>query len=158
MPYNRKIDPEVKNYSEFLYAQHLEKVKHYDVKRRWAEIKMLTGRDSKPMTEYWDVPSVCEVCHGGGKSARDYSRGIRENHIPAILKSELKKIGPIGSIRKDRKCLYPIGHCAEQHSAMALYRKNVSISPNKIEFGKAVRPRTGQVIAFCQNCKDVFNL
>lgn len=62
---------------------------------------------------------------------------------------------------------HPIGQCAEQHAANELlfdmqktnqdYYNQLDIKRN-IYFSKAIRPATGEVFEYCDNCKQLFNL
>ncbi len=61
---------------------------------------------------------------------------------------------------------YPIGHCAEQHAANELlFCERWDKSINKVlniktdvYFSIAIRPSTGEVFDYCENCKKLFNL
>lgn len=61
---------------------------------------------------------------------------------------------------------YPIGQCAEQHATNELlFCERWDKSINKVldiktdvYFSIAVRPSTGEVFDYCENCKKLFNL
>jgi len=61
---------------------------------------------------------------------------------------------------------YPIGQCAEQHATNELlfcerWDKSINRLLNiktDVYFSIAVRPSTGEVFDYCENCKKLFNL
>ena len=53
---------------------------------------------------------------------------------------------------------HPIGYCAEQNSAnRLLLDKKDGVSLEDIRFSIAIRPKTGEVIPYCNNCKTLFS-
>ena len=48
------------------------------------------------------------------------------------------------------------GNCAEQHAVNDLLSRYPDINVKNIEFSKAIRPRTGEIRPYCQNCKLLF--
>lgn len=87
------------------------------------------GRSSKPQfMEYYDTPK---------------------------LENKMKSLGKIGSVRQ--ACNNPIGACAEPHAAhRVLSHFGTQMSLNQVVFSTAYRPRTMEVVDYCQNCKDTF--
>ena len=99
---------------------------------------------------YWDYPAVAVVCHDQHCMLKRSSY----SHYPAntswhpVLEQSLKRLGAIGS--------HCIGTCAEQHAAN-IYMKNIPESNlNNLYFSKALRPRTKEQIAYCDNCQQTF--
>ena len=89
----------------------------------------------------------------------DYSRGVRADHVREPLRSEIEALGSIGERRNDGSCHNTLGQCAEQHAASTLQnRKYSSTPPAHLQFSKAMRPRTMEIVEYCKNCKDIFNL
>jgi hypothetical protein len=50
-----------------------------------------------------------------------------------------------------------VGACCEVHAANELLLKNPTAMPQDINLTPAIRPRTGQVVPMCDNCKVIFN-
>lgn len=71
--------------------------------------------------------------------------------------SEIKQVlGEIGS--KIKGCKNTVGRCAEQHAAKLLLDKHSRYSRKAVVFSSAFRPRTDEVIPYCENCKKLFEL
>lgn len=86
----------------------------------------------------------------------DYSRGCQNyEYYPPVLCS-LLNLGEIGN--RGRLCENRIGSCAEPHAANKFIKNhnNLNIEISDFEFGEAIRPRTSQVIPYCNNCKETF--
>ncbi|RNA61957.1 RHS repeat-associated core domain-containing protein [Chryseobacterium nematophagum] len=49
-----------------------------------------------------------------------------------------------------------VGCCAEFQAGNELLLNNLSAAPSQINFTEAVRPRTGQAVPMCDNCKATF--
>lgn len=110
---------------------------------------------SKQKKQIQDYPAVVVGCYinycpllyiDTTKSHKDYS------HVP-ILEKALNSIGKIGIKRNGNI----IGMCAEPKAAFDVIC-DFSHSWGCLNFSKAIRPRTNEVIPYCQNCKDVFGL
>ena len=74
------------------------------------------------------------------------------NPLANKLEKELLKIGPLSSKGIDNY----IGCCCEVRAANKIILKRNSVPILDINFTKAIRPRTGQIIRRCQNCRQVF--
>lgn len=57
---------------------------------------------------------------------------------------------------KNKTCKYPIGNCAEQHAAEILLNDNPQCGLHDIVFSSAFRPRTDEIVPYCENCKKLF--
>lgn len=68
------------------------------------------------------------------------------------LRSELIKIAPLGTKGIDNY----VGCCCEVRASNQIILLRNSVPINDIEFTRALRPRTGQTIRRCQNCRQVF--
>ena len=64
-----------------------------------------------------------------------------------------QRLGKIGSFSQGVK--HPIGYCAEQNVANRLILDG-DAAINDIHFSVPIRPRTGEVIDYCGNCKALF--
>ncbi len=65
----------------------------------------------------------------------------------------ISRLGTIGSFRAGVR--HPIGYCAEQNVAnRMLLDQDASI--DDIKFSVAIRPKTGEVVDYCDNCKTLF--
>lgn len=117
------------------------------------------GYDDSYRTELYDLPAAAVTCSNGSHQVSDYSRGVKAQHVKEPLRSEMEKLGYIGEKRSDGSCSNTLGCCAEQHAANSLQnRKYSKTHPNRLQFSKAIRPRTMEEVAYCKNCKDIFNL
>ncbi|MGC4041894.1 MAG: hypothetical protein QM710_14215 [Flavobacterium sp.] len=87
------------------------------------------------------------------------SHGMLNNYGSFILLlNRLKHLGNVGhrSSKYFKGGKNFIGKCAEIKASYALHKKNRITNLKSIEFTKAYRPRTMQVIERCDNCKYVF--
>lgn len=132
-----------------------ERAKHVAAKIANRVQSFYTGRGTQP--SYGDYPSTVVACKSDLKKKiyDDTSRGI-PHVIAPLLKTALMSLGPIGGKRPG--CKNVIGHCAEPHAANNLLKDQRGIlSLDQIYFGYAYRPRTGQVVPTCDNCRQTFN-
>ena len=73
-----------------------------------------------------------------------------------VLEAALNALGRIGGKRDE--CDNYIGACAEPHSARTIMRATPVSDVSNLAFSYAYRPRTKNVIRYCRNCTDVFNV
>lgn len=152
MPYNRSLDPTTTAYCEQICRNH-EKQKHKQVPLH------RNGQEDGCRTEFYDLPAAAVTCSNGSRKVSDYSRGVRAEHVKNPLKSEIEKLGRLGERRNGGGCSNTLGRCAEQHAASTLQNRKYSYSPPaRLQFSKAMRPRTMEIVEYCKNCKDIFNL
>jgi len=78
--------------------------------------------------------------------------GKAPNPLCNKLKKELIKIAPIGTKGIDNY----VGCCCEVRASNQIISIRNSVPIDRIVFTLAKRPRTGQTIRRCQNCKQVF--
>lgn len=83
--------------------------------------------------------------------AVDHS-GKHPNPICIKLERELIKIAPLGEKGIDNY----VGCCCEVRAANQIILARLSVPISDLEFTRAIRPRTGQTIRRCQNCRQVF--
>ena len=81
-----------------------------------------------------------------GGNSKPYQHRALFDHIEHTL-------GKIGSFAPGVS--HPIGYCAEQNVANRLLLGADAIIGD-IEFSVAIRPKTGEVIDYCKNCKALF--
>ena len=107
---------------------------------------------------HWDYPAVVVTCCYNHRHPikRDYSRGVRRIHLVSALASKLEELGAIGDKCILNNCKYIIGRCAEPHAANGLM-KSVNCNLDEIYFSVALRPRTREVVDYCENCRYVFS-
>ena len=152
MPYNRRLDRTTTAYCEQTCRDH-EKQKRKQVSLH------RNGYEDCFRTEHYDLPAAAVTCSNGSHKASEYSRGVKEAHVLEPLRSEIEKLGRIGERRNDGSCNNTLGRCAEQHAASTLQNRKYSYTPPaRLQFSKAMRPRTMEVVEYCKNCKDIFNL
>lgn len=72
--------------------------------------------------------------------------------IAIQLKKRLIQLGPIGTELNGNI----IGNCAEMCAANKILRTRPQLNTNRLKFTQAIRPRTMQKIAMCQNCLTTF--
>jgi hypothetical protein len=83
--------------------------------------------------------------------AVDHS-GKYPNPICRKLERELIKIAPLGTKGIDNY----VGCCCEVRASNQIISSRLSVPIRDLEFTRAIRPRTGQTIRRCQNCRQVF--
>jgi hypothetical protein len=69
----------------------------------------------------------------------------------------LTKLKILGTLAWKRNKNY-LGNCAEVHASNKVLKQNNIVQLDQIVFSLAYRPRTLQVIDYCQNCLDTFNI
>lgn len=82
-----------------------------------------------------------------GANSKPYQHKVLYDHITTVL-------GTIGTFTS--KVKHPIGYCAEQNVAnrlMLVTNKHFS----EVQFSLAIRPKTGEIVPYCDNCKTLFN-
>ena len=118
--------------------------------------KYLRHRRLPKEADYPAVPSACCTLFTQ-KIYVDHSRGVIAKHLNKQLRDALENIiGPINGESPFPGCKSRIGHCAEQHAADKLLKDQPRSTICDIYFGNAYRPRTGTIIAPCDNCTSVF--
>ncbi len=73
--------------------------------------------------------------------------------ISPQMEEAARSLGGIGA----KTSAGTVGACCEVHAANELLLKNPTAMPRDINLTPAIRPRTGQVIPMCDNCKVIFN-
>lgn len=115
------------------------KLRHYSVKIS----KNFSRHNRLPATiigaEYKDIQRL------------DYA-GKVPDPIDLKLKNELEKIAPLGTKGIDNF----VGCCCEVRAANKILLQSKAATIEYIDFTVAIRPRTGQTIKRCKNCKKVF--
>ena len=113
-------------------------------------------KESKKKVTIYEYPAVAVGCHTGYHFLYINTTHSKPDYRQTpILQAALQSIGPIGKTR--RECKNTIGGCAEPKAVhYALIQGGFNVK--KLYFTQAYRPRTGEPIKYCKNCKDVFNL
>ena len=62
------------------------------------------------------------------------------------------KIAPLGEKGIDNY----VGCCCEVRASNQIIMARPSVPISDLEFTRAIRPRTGQTIRRCQNCRQIF--
>ena len=114
--------------------------------------------NKKSGTWYWDYPAVAVICHDCGCNIKraSYSHFPQNNEFHKVLEETLCNLGAIGKKSDKPGRRFVIGNCAEQHAANIFMKHFHVNSLNVLCFSKAMRPRTTQIIDYCDNCKDSF--
>ncbi|WP_217607280.1 DUF6443 domain-containing protein [Chitinophaga sp. GbtcB8] len=78
--------------------------------------------------------------------------------IPSVIAPNLfnaaKKVGGVGA----KNAGNVVGCCGEFQTGNQLMLNNPALKPGDIKFTPAIRPRTGEAIPTCDNCKVIFNI
>ena len=113
-------------------------------------------KESKKMPKIYDYPSVIVGCYTNyHRLYIDTSHSRPDYSSAPVLETALNDLGGIG--KKRNECKNTIGYCAEPHAALITLQETKQ-SINKLRFTTAYRPRTGEKIKYCDNCKEIFNL
>lgn len=125
------------------------------VYEKCVEIRDRVEQSKKKLTIY-DYPAAAVGCHSSYHVLYINTTHSRPDYKQTpILMAALQSIGTIGKTRNE--CKNIIGACAEPkvvHYALSQGGFNIK----KLCFTQAYRPRTGEPIKYCKNCKDVFGL
>jgi hypothetical protein len=78
---------------------------------------------------------------------------IPENIAPE-LQNAAGEVGRVGAVNGG----ITVGCCAEFRAANELLLDNTQFGIEDLSFTKAIRPRTGQIVAPCENCQTMFGI
>ena len=122
-----------------------------------ARIKVLKF-DFKKRSWYWDYPAAISVCYDKSKSRHKngYAHDPSGTHWHEVLRKKLNRLGEIGSHPSKCETRYIVGQCAEQHSGNNFMNAYNEKDLHSLYFSVTIRPRTGQILKPCANCKFVF--
>ncbi|WP_226101917.1 hemagglutinin repeat-containing protein [Dickeya oryzae] len=77
--------------------------------------------------------------------------------VPTVVAPELQSYADkLGGLGVKTACGNTLGRCAEFRAANELLLANPSLKLKDIQFTPAIRPRTGEVVPRCENCKNIF--
>ena len=83
---------------------------------------------------------------------------LSEKELKKILDARLiGKLETLGKLAHKRNGNY-LGNCAEVHASNKVLTQSINARVDQITFTNAYRCRTLQVIPYCPNCLDTFNL
>lgn len=82
----------------------------------------------------------------------DWHKSSWNNLLLKRINDKKLSLGAIGITSKNT-----IGNCAEQHTANNLATLYTDTDLDKIVFSKAIRPRTGEIRDYCDNCLTLFH-
>lgn len=83
---------------------------------------------------------------------------LSEKELKKLLDARLSsKLQTLGKLAHKRKGNY-LGNCAEVHASNKVLNQNMKVRVDQITFTNAYRCRTLQIIPYCPNCLDTFNL
>lgn len=139
-PFNPNV--EILHYCEHIMNAHIQTLRLNKNTESW----------------YWDYPAMAAICHDRGciRKRSSYSHYPKKDEFHYVLEAKLRKLGEIGERSKKPGKRYIIGNCAEQHAANIYMKEFNESNLYNLFFSKAMRPRTKQVFAYCDNCKDTF--
>lgn len=135
-------DVEILHYCEHICNAHIQTVR----------------MNHKTGTWYWDYPAMAAICHDKRclEKRASFSHRPDRSEFHPVLEQKMGTLGIIGKRPHMDGNRYPIGNCAEQHSAN-IFMKQLGVNDlNDLYFSKAMRPRTKEVFDYCDNCKDIF--
>lgn len=79
--------------------------------------------------------------------------------VPGTIAPKLEAVASeLGGVGTKTASGNTVGCCGEFRAANELLLKNPSATPSQVNFTDAIRPRTGEVIPPCENCKTTFGL
>lgn len=113
-----------------------------------------------------DYPSVSVGAEYNGYIDTGYTHNYSSSSDfhPSILLSLTTRLGRLNEHSLNYpKCVYYVGHCAENYAASKVLFKmdpqgyNDSFVLSDLRFTKAFRPRTWKSIDWCLNCHTIFD-
>lgn len=165
MNYNGTLDTNVYNYRANIVKKHDSTVKYRNLEQEWVRYQQLNGIQNPTLRvpDFWDWPAIIVACSDNSNVVCDFSRGVKAIHLCNPLLHKLSSLGIIGQKRKyivsgcEMYSKNRLGYCAEQHAANKLYKKGSNCQLNNLSFSRAIRPRTGEQIDYCDNCQLIFS-
>lgn len=132
IPFNP--DKEINDYCDHIMHSHTQVRRLNKKSRSW----------------YWDYPATAAICHDHACLVKraSFSHYPRTEGWHPVLKSKIEEIGRIGT--------QLIGNCAEQHAANIFMNQLHEDDLCNLYFSIALRPRTKEIVQYCDNCKYVF--
>lgn len=135
------MDSEVRKYCKHIIKTHIATLRK--------------GKNTK--VRFWDYPAATVICYYTTARTRQYrafSHDSKGTKWHSVLLHKMKRLGCIGMATNVSK--NKLGNCAEQHAGNGLMNKQGINNLNTLYFTETVRPRTMQIIPYCQNCKQIF--
>jgi len=100
------------------------------------------------------APATVVGAELNGQTAIATSGKIPGNIAPS-LEAAASELGGVGTKTASGKT---VGCCGEFQAANELLLNNPSATPRQVNFTDAIRPRTGEIVPPCENCKTTFGL
>jgi hypothetical protein len=119
---------------------------------RMAELEGAVGATASDLKAAGNYPATVGGAELNGQTAIATS-GAPPTVIAPQMEEAAKSLGGIGA----KTSAGTVGACCEVHAANELLLKNPTAMPRDINLTPAKRPRTGQVVPMCDNCKVIFN-
>lgn len=117
--------------------------------------KVIRSRRNPRVRDYPATVVSCRMNNGNRIIYNEKSGKSKPEMFEPILANALNQLGGVGQ-HSGNGCPYPIGCCAEPRAANKLIRNNNHVGLDQILFSSALRPRTRQVIPYCDNCRAIF--
>lgn len=117
--------------------------------------RVISSRRSPRVRDYPAAVVTCRMNNGNRKIYSEKSGRSRPGMFEPVLENALNQLGGVGQ-HSGNGCPNTIGSCAEPRAANRLIRNNNHVGLNQILFSTALRPRTGQVVPYCDNCRATF--
>lgn len=162
MPSKSSLDRTVEAYARTIVSRNVLVWRYGLSPNTQNRLKKLKYRvnEKEYQSRYQDYPAVVVSCSNSISSCdswSDYAHSCKKNTYVDRLKLALLKLGNLGK-KSSNGCKNAIGHCAENHAANRVLKKHGSTGCKQLVFSKAIRPRTGEIIPYCDNCKTIFML
>lgn len=94
-----------------------------------------------------------------GAELQGSTKIVASGEIPSVIAPQLEAAAAeIGGVGTKTATGNTVGCCAEFRAANELLLENPSAAPSQVNFTDAIRPRTGEIIAPCENCKTTFGM
>ena len=117
--------------------------------------QVIRSRRNPRVRDYPAAVVSCRMNNGNMRIYKETSGKSKPEMFEPILANALNQLGGVGQ-HSGNGCPYPIGCCAEPRAANKLIHYNNHAGLNQILFSSALRPRTKQVIPYCDNCRAKF--
>ncbi|WP_419698977.1 DUF6443 domain-containing protein [Mucilaginibacter sp. NFX135] len=118
---------------------------------RMGELEAAVGAKASDLNAAGSYPATVGGAELNGQTAIATS-GAPPTVVAPQLEEAAQSLGGIGA----KTSAGTVGACCEVHAANELLLKNPKAMPQDINLTPAIRPRTGQVVPMCDNCKVIF--
>jgi len=116
------------------------------------ELETIVKSTASDLKASGSLPATVGGAELNGQTAIATS-GAPPNVVAPQLEAATTSLGGVGA----KTAAGTVGACCEFHAANELLLKNPTAMPQDVNLTPAIRPRTGQAVPMCDNCKVIFN-